>query len=76
MARHLSKYEYITKIIGVMIVNEWGVRYRLYEAASLRQAFSFPLPDTPVLQLSEACLTTLFALIPGDSLATAHDGVR
>ena len=52
------------------------VSYRLYEAASLRQVLSFQFPDTHVLQLSEACLTTLFALLPGDSSVTAHDGVR
>jgi hypothetical protein len=54
-----------------------GIRYRLCEAASLRQAFSLFLnPDTRVLRPDEACLTTLFALVQGGCLAAAHDEVR
>lgn len=55
----------------------YGVRYRLCEAASLRQSFSFPSDfDTRLLRLDEACLITLFALTCGGRLAAAHDGVR
>jgi hypothetical protein len=48
----------------------------LCEAASLRQAFFLPIADTLLPRLGEACLTTLFALVRGGSLAAAHDGVR